>query len=140
VSYELRAVDRTDLADSTSQLRESLDPVTRTLGATTLTQPPSPANLAVATDNGVPRLTWSQPAVASGAPAIAFYRIYRDGVAIANRYDRTATTDPFYGDSAPGGALSRTYTVTAVDSTMNESEIAARSSDGERLPVTWTRP
>jgi hypothetical protein len=47
---------------------------------------------------------------------VQFYRVYRDGTAIANRYDVTGTTS--YVD-APGG--SHSYWVTAVDDNFRES-------------------
>ncbi len=65
-------------------------------------------------------LSWNAPL--SGSPS--FYRIYRDGV----RYDRTTDATRTFTDSSPG-TVARSYWVTAVDSTFNESDLLG--------PVAW---
>lgn len=57
---------------------------------------------------------------------MSFYRIYRDGI----RYDRTSTTATTFTDATPGNVV-RVYTVTAVDSSFNESDLS--------WPVIWTQ-
>jgi prepilin-type N-terminal cleavage/methylation domain-containing protein len=97
------------------------DPATVTQ---TNTAPNPPTSLVGALDTGGGvTLTWTAPSPSDpdGDP-IAFYRIYRDGQAFANRYDRTGSgseltwTDP----KAAGG---HSYSVTAVDPQLAESTI-----------------
>jgi Tfp pilus assembly protein PilV len=73
-------------------------------------QPPPPSGLSV-TGSDAPALTW--PA-ANGA---AFYRVYRDGTAIADRVEKTP--DLTFTDGVDGQR--HDYYVTAVDSNFNES-------------------
>lgn len=56
---------------------------------------------------------------------VAFYRIYRDGITYANRYDRVYPSGgPLrYVDRAPGGQV-HTYYVTAVDNGYGESPLS----------------
>lgn len=89
-------------------------------------RPPNPARSLSATagGDGTTTLTWSSPdpEPASGdGDDVAFYRIYRDGSAYSDRYDRTGLpTDLAYVDAATDG-VSHTYYVTAVDSQLAES-------------------
>ena len=65
-------------------------------------------------------LTWSAP---NGNPQPAFYRIYRNGTAIGNRYDRTASTETDWTDLSSTSTSSNTYYVMGVDgTTMGESD------------------
>lgn len=81
--------------------------------------PAGPSSL-VASGVDAPTITWS---AVSGA---AFYRVYRDGTAIANRVEKTP--DLTFTDSNDGRA--HTYYVTAVNSSYNESPVVG--------PVGWT--
>jgi Tfp pilus assembly protein PilV len=111
-TYSLMAVDR----DVGNALRVG---DARTKAVSPAGAPPhSPLALAVETLNGLPRLTWTAPLLGD----VAFYRIYRDGIAYADRYDRTTggliTT---YTDTDPGNG-GHSYWVTAVDRDFNESD------------------
>jgi hypothetical protein len=114
--YYVKAVDR----DSAGNPREgaasaafsvpSVDPAPTWPGGTTLT---------ATTTNGLPTLTWSNQANASGAPL--FYRIYRDGTALTDRYDVTGNgTQLTYTDTRPGSTTAHTYYVTAVSQNYEE--------------------
>jgi hypothetical protein len=69
-------------------------------------------------------LAWTapNPTDADGDP-IDFYRIYRDGQAVANRYDTAPGTATTYTDTGTGG-VQHTYWVTAVDPQLAESPAA----------------
>jgi hypothetical protein len=85
--------------------------------------PYAPTNLLASTNNGTTILRWTAPSPQDPDPgdSIAFYRIYRDGSAYANRYDRTGTgSDLTYTDTGTDGVL-HTYYVTAVDTQLAES-------------------
>lgn len=69
-----------------------------------------------------PTLTWPAPA----GPAPAFYRIYRGGTAVADRFSRTG--DLTFTDVTAD--TTQKYWVTAVDATFNESLPVG--------PVTWS--
>jgi hypothetical protein len=131
--YEVVAVDRADLANATSAVREG-DSAFVTVGPAA-TAPPAPADLVAATDPsvGLPWLTWTQ---ANATPPVLFYRIYRDPgsnpPALGDRYAYTATADPTWSDPDPGSATQHEYWVSAVDSSFNESAATG--------PVTWTAP
>jgi fibronectin type 3 domain-containing protein len=87
--------------------------------------PFAPTNLLASTSNGTTILRWTaaSPADPDAGDSIAFYRIYRDGSAYANRYDRTGTgADVTYTDTHPDG-VSHTYYVTAVDTQLAESPL-----------------
>jgi hypothetical protein len=109
-TYIVRALDR----DVPGALREGpdSDPITVTATAT----PPGPVTGLTRTDltGGNVKLDWTAPA---GTPAAAFYRIYRDGVAFTDRYDR-----------AGAGAGSRTWTDTRTDGSTHTYWVTAVSS------------
>jgi len=88
-----------------------------------ITPPEQPTRPAVSTVTGLPRLDWSVP---GGTTNILFFRIYRDGVGLADRYATTVTNDTFWIDSDPGTAAStsHTYSVSAVDLAFNESPLS----------------
>ena len=121
-TYSLMAVDRAP--DNGLRVGDARTKAIPAAGSA----PRSPLALAVLNVGGLPRLTWTAPLLED----VAFYRIYRDGTAYADRYDRTSggliTT---YTDTDPGpGAHS--YWVTAVDSEFNESDPIG--------PVAWLLP
>jgi fibronectin type 3 domain-containing protein len=87
--------------------------------------PFAPTNLLASTSNGTTILRWTAASPADPDPgdSIAFYRIYRDGSAYANRYDRTGTgANVTYTDTQPDG-VQHTYYVTAVDTQLAESPL-----------------
>ena len=82
----------------------------------TTTRPDPPTNLRFVTVNGVPQLTWDAPTT---GPAVKMYRVYRSGINLGERFNRTT-----YGSSdlfveVPGAAA--TYRVTAVSPGLTES-------------------
>ncbi len=64
--------------------------------------------------NGHVVLDWAAP---NGNPAPAFYRIYRNGILIANRYDRTGGAETTWTDVRSTSTSSNTYYVMGVDGT-----------------------
>ena len=102
-------------------LEESPRPTTlaQTLAVGTLNTPPStPAELTATTDEDGVTLTWTASTDPDG---IRYYRIYRDGVGYADRYDRTGSAGQLeYTDTDPGLG-GHTYRVTAVDQKLAES-------------------
>jgi hypothetical protein len=89
-------------------------------------QPPfPPTNLLASTSGGTTILRWTaaSPVDPDTGDTLGFYRIYRDGSAYANRYDRTGTGDDLtYTDTQTDG-VPHTYYVTAVDSQLAESPL-----------------
>lgn len=88
--------------------------------------PGMPANLRQG-DSGA-TLTWDRPSPEDGGPTgdtISYYRIYRDGVAYANRYARwfDDSTTVSWTDPNPD-QTSHDYWVAAVDTHYLESELA----------------
>lgn len=125
INYKIAAVDRTDLANASSALREG--PASATLTVTTAdTAPAAPTNLQVSVVENLAHLTWTAPATGT----VAFYRIYRDGRTLDDRIARTATADPNF-DDVKWGSQDHTYYVSAVSPNYNES---ARST-GATLDV-----
>ena len=93
-------------------------------------QRPNPPTDLIGTRNadGSVTLTWSRPSPddPDGPPdGVEFYRIYRDGQALGNRYDRWFDGQPHvtWQDIQTDG-LDHTYWVTAVDKQHLESEFA----------------
>lgn len=83
-------------------------------------RPNPPASLVASGTDGA-TLTWTAP----GSGAVAFYRVYRDGLAVADRILKTPALT--YTDASDG--TSHSYYVTAVDSAYNESDPVG--------PVQW---
>jgi Tfp pilus assembly protein PilV len=67
---------------------------------------------------GPPTLSWTAPTSGS---APAFYRVYRDGIAVTNRIGKL--TGLVYVDNGGDDGDPHTYWVTAVDSSYNESPL-----------------
>ena len=122
-TYVIDAVDLVDLANPLSAQREGAD-ATVTVNAAGAA-PQAPTGLSVTIVAGKPRLTWTAPA--AGA-AVSFYRIYRRDDAstptLDDRLDATATSATGYDDSS-AGSTARTYWVSAVGTTYNESAVSA---------------
>jgi len=118
-TYRLHAIDKVNLADPGSALREgAATTMVITLGAVG-DAPPTPLNLSATLANNLPKLSWDPPAAAAD---VSFYRIYRDtGTGLADRYDVTFNDEPSYVDPDPGATTQHKYWITAVDSSFNES-------------------
>lgn len=139
LAYEVVGVDRENLVDATSTLREG---AVSTLSVDAATAAPdAPTALTADIVDGKPTLNWLAPAT---GPSVAFYRIYRRADAVAvpgldDRHDGTLTSvivaddpatpgvnedRPEYVDS-DAGAGAYTYWVTAVGNDYNESGFSA---------------
>jgi type II secretory pathway pseudopilin PulG len=133
-NYEVAAVDRLDLAATSSVVRDGdKEPISIPLTAST--RPDEPTGLSVSIVDGSPVVTWSAPSVdaVAGQRPIRLYRIYRDGgTSLADRYDVTVDASTTWTDPNPGNPATHTYWVTAVDDTNNESNPSAS--------VTYTTP
>lgn len=124
VNYEVRAVD----LDPSGNPREG--DYTASSSPVKDNQPNTPGSFA--SGGSTSTLTWTVPADSSkDSPAdpIDYFRVYRDGQTVANRYDivdSTAATGATvnWTDLQPGSG-SHTYYVTAVDSRGAESAMTA---------------
>jgi hypothetical protein len=120
VNYYVIAVDR----DSSGALREGN--ASSSITVNTLNNEPNPPTaLSVSSSGGVTTLTWNAAVIDDPdlGDSVAFYRIYRDGAAFADRYDRTASgTQLSYTDGQTGGTT-HTYRVSAVDTQLGESTL-----------------
>jgi prepilin-type N-terminal cleavage/methylation domain-containing protein len=118
--YSVVALDR-DTAGN-QRMGAAGDDVT----VTQTNNPPYPPTALLASTNaGTTILRWTaaSPADPDAGDSVAFYRIYRDGSAYANRYDRTNTgADVSYTDTQTDG-VQHTYYVTAVDTQLAESPL-----------------
>ncbi len=120
VSYYAVAVDRT----TAGALREGAASSDATVGLTN-SDPYPPTGLTLSTSEGSTVLNWTAPSPQDPdlGDSVAYYRIYRDGTALADRYDRTSTAAELtYTDTQTGG-VSHSYRITAVDENMAESTI-----------------
>jgi len=118
--YKVVALDY----DNAGTLREGLPSSTVTVTSLN-TRPNPPTGLTAQVVDGATVLSWAAPVPDDPdlLDSISFYRIYRDGNAIANRYDRTgAGTDLSFTDGRTGGTQ-HTYWITAVDTQLAESTI-----------------
>lgn len=119
VQYRVIAVDR----DNSGNPRPG-DP-TAWYDVTQGNHPPTwaaGAPLTLTNSEGTVKLTWDPTQADAQDPGdqIQFFRIYRDGTAISNRYDRTGLgTDATWTDSSDG--TTHQYWITAVDSQLGES-------------------
>jgi type II secretory pathway pseudopilin PulG len=86
--------------------------------------PQAPQNVTATRVDDVVTLGWDDPpapAAGESGDTLRYYRIYRDGVAYADRYDHTGqATTRTWTDRSPG-AGTHTYYLTAVDSALAES-------------------
>jgi hypothetical protein len=122
VSYWVRAYDK---APGTGVPRAGAD--SARLDVTNTNTPPfPPAITSVMTVGGVTTIKWNKPSPADLDPGdgLAFYRIYRDGISINNRYERWYDNSPTvtWQDTLTGGT-SHTYYVTSVDTHYAESPL-----------------
>jgi hypothetical protein len=122
--YYVVAVDR----DTAGNPREGSSSSAAQIAVTQTNHPPNPpTKLLASTSSGTTILHWTAPLVQDPdvllGDHIAFYRIYRDGSAYSNRYDRTgAGTDVTYTDTQTSG-VQHTYYVTSVDTNLAESTL-----------------
>ena len=119
MDYYVVAVDR----DPGGNLREGAK---STQTVTQGNQPPNPpTGLAAATNQyGEVVLNWVAPVPPDPdvGDDVDFYRIYRDGSAVADRYDRTGPGELSFIDRNAGGGT-HTYWVSAVDKNYAESTL-----------------
>jgi len=120
LTYYVVAYDR----DATGALRAGNQSSSITVTQTN-NPPNAPGTLSASSSNGNTVLTWG---ASSGDPdlgdSVSFYRIYRDGKAYDNRYDRTGTgSELTYTDTNTNG-VQHDYTVVAVDTQLAESDFS----------------
>ncbi len=120
LNYGVVALDRQDITNSSSAIRQSVNAQSVT---TSSTEPARPTGLLVLPDlsTGLPKLTWSHPSQAS----VRYFRIYRfSGSSCctrAQRYTFTPDNGMSWTDPQPlTGAVN--YVVTAVGPGLNESQ------------------
>lgn len=117
--YFAVAVDRT-AAGSPREGERSADATV----SSTNTRPTAPTGLTATTSGGDTVLQWSAASDPDADDSVAYYRIYRNGIAFTDRYDRTGTgAELVYTDTRTGGATN-TYWVVAVDEHLAESVVA----------------
>ena len=81
-------------------------------------RPASPPTVSATTLAGLPVISWG---AASDPDGIRFYRIYRDGTAYADRYDKTGDGTTLSWTDRNPDAGGHTYYVSAVDNFFDES-------------------
>jgi type II secretory pathway pseudopilin PulG len=120
-SYDYR-VYALDKADSAGTIRRGASSAVKTVVPTTVAPNPPPTLTASVVD-GAYRLDWTAPPAPAARYAgddILFFRIYRGGATVADRYDRTGLgTDLTFTDTDVAGKPQ--YWVTAVDENYSES-------------------
>jgi Tfp pilus assembly protein PilV len=125
LTYYVVAVDH----DPSGTLREG--PASDSHVVTLTNTAPAPASSLTATPDGEGNtvLQWAaSPGDPDTGDSVDFYRIYRDGTAYSNRYDRTGTgAELTYTDTNTGG-VSHVYRVVAVDTQLAESAFSDGAS------------
>lgn len=115
-NYYLVAVDR----NPGGNLREG-DRTTDTVRATN-TAPHPPSGLSASLSGGNVVLMWSaSPGDPDAGDTVDFYRVYRDGHAFGDRYDRTPSGASTTFTDTKAGGMTHTYSVVAVDQDLAES-------------------
>jgi hypothetical protein len=89
--------------------------------AGTPNSPPSAPGSPTATGGSQPTITWT--ASSDGDGSVIFYRVYRDGTAIADRYGKTTNGATLSFTDKSAGGTSHTYYVSAVDDAFAESTL-----------------
>ena len=116
--YYAVAVDRDP---ATGGLREGPGGIARRIEVPGQNQPPAaPTPVSATISDGLPVITWGEATDPDGHP-IRFYRIYRDGTAYADRYDKTGDGVTLSWTDRNPGAGGHTYYVSAVDEFFDES-------------------
>lgn len=104
-----------------------------------ITAPTTPAGLSsMVVQSGYVSITWNPSTDTSND---IFYRVYRDGVAIADTYDTTSSSGkPYYTDDTVNAQTSYVYTVKAIDAYGNESaasnQLSITTPTGDTTPPT----
>lgn len=114
VQYYVKALDLSSSGPASSNL---------TVNECGNSAPNTPPSLSASSSNGAAVLTWTaaSPPDPDTGDSILFYRIYRDGTAYADRYDRTGDGATLtWSDPAPDGKA-HNWWVTAVDNHYDES-------------------
>lgn len=103
---------------------ESTRPTTaQTVLVTTNVAPNPPKAFSATRLDDVVSLTWSAPDAPAGGEAgdsVAFYRIYRDGTSLGDRYGRVDPGTLAFDDATTGGVKHK-YWITSVDTRLRES-------------------
>ena len=82
--------------------------------------PTAPGGVTVT--SGVPQtISWTASSDSDGT--VLFYRVYRDGQALANRYGKTSNADTLSFTDRDGDGAAHTYYVSAVDDDFAESPV-----------------
>ena len=121
LTYYVKAVDR----DSVGSLRTGA--ASTTLSVTTSNRAPAVPSIASAATYGT--IYWTQTTDPDSGDSVDYYRIYRDGTGLANRYDvidnvpASGTSYVLWTDPNPG-STTHTYRVTAVDTHAAESNMS----------------
>ena len=89
--------------------------------ATANVAPAAPTNV-VLTPGAQPTISWTAASDSDGE--VIFYRIYRDGTAVADRYGKTSDAATLSFADRDAGGTAHTYSVTAVDNGFAESALA----------------
>lgn len=115
LTYHVRALDR---ETGTGTLREG--PPSASITVSTSNKPPAVPVIGNAMTYGT--LYWSPVADPDKNDVVDFYRIYRDGTELSNRYDVIdATASTMLWTDPNTGGTTHTYYVTAVDQKLAES-------------------
>lgn len=121
ITYRIRAWDID--ANGAPRLNNTATGYSQIVVSLSNRPPAAPLNVRRTTGAGSVRLTWSRPSPADPdtGDTIVFYRVYRDGLAVANRYARADDdgTNASFEDYA--GTAANRYWVVAVDTNMRES-------------------
>jgi fibronectin type 3 domain-containing protein len=89
----------------------------------------APGTPTIASAGTAGTLYWSQTTDPNSGDSVDYYRVYRDGTGLANRYDvidnvpYPGTTYVLWNDPNPG-STTHTYRVTAVDTHAAESNMS----------------
>jgi len=115
--YTVTALDR----DNNGNLREGLPSVAANVNL--LNTRPGPPGVVTANANGdgSTTLTWTAAHDPDLGDSVAFYRVYRDGSAFENRYDRTGDGITLSLVDGRSDGTTHTYWVSAVDTQLAES-------------------
>lgn len=115
--YYAVAVDRS----AAGVLREGAASALATVNSTN-TAPLAPSGLVASTSGSAVVLSWTaSPGDPDPGDSVAYYRIYRDGTAYADRYDRTGTATELSYTDVDSNGVTHTYRVVAVDTQLGES-------------------
>jgi hypothetical protein len=118
-TYAVVALDRADLVNTSSTVRESQCAKLVSVTSSAAAAPLAPLLLVITNEvtTGKPTLSWNH--LFPGT--VRFFRIYRDSCCtVANRYDATAANALTWTDPRPG-TTNHTYWVTAVGPSLSES-------------------